>query len=261
MNKGDMKTMTIPAKAKTRLTQGLKKFQPILKKAKSADINESDTVTIIADMLSDIFGYDKYTEITSEYAIKKTFCDLAIKMQDKIALLIECKAIGLTLKDDFVRQATNYAADSGVEWVILTNGIQWNIYKVLFTKPIEKELVYEFDITELNSKKDSDLELIYSICKESMGNKTKNNLEELYVQKQVINKFIIGQMILSDPMIDQLRKQLRKLSSELKPDTEIIKSILINDVLKREVQDGDQAADAKKKIQKMEKSQATKKTS
>ena len=63
--------VNINSKIKTRLTQSIKKYQPILQKAKIADINESDTVMIITDMLSDVFGFDKYINITSEYSIKK----------------------------------------------------------------------------------------------------------------------------------------------------------------------------------------------
>jgi len=70
----------IPNKIKDRLLLGIKKFQPILLKAFDKDINESDTVTIISDMLSEVFGYDKYTEITTEYAVKKTYCDLALRV-------------------------------------------------------------------------------------------------------------------------------------------------------------------------------------
>ena len=46
----------IPAKVQTRLTSGLKKFQSIVNSAKAKDINESDTVVIITDMLSELFG-------------------------------------------------------------------------------------------------------------------------------------------------------------------------------------------------------------
>ena len=66
----------ISAKTKERLVKGIKKFQPILTKAKQNDINESDTVTIITDMLCDILGYDKYENITSEFAIKKNILRL-----------------------------------------------------------------------------------------------------------------------------------------------------------------------------------------
>ncbi|MBQ3032498.1 MAG: hypothetical protein IJD29_08435, partial [Anaerotignum sp.] len=75
---------TINAKVKTRLIEATKRFKPIVSKAKSKDVNESDTVAIITDILADVFGYDKYSDITSEYAIKKTYCDLAIKINGQL---------------------------------------------------------------------------------------------------------------------------------------------------------------------------------
>ncbi len=44
--------INIPVKVKDRLTTGVKKFQPILTKARDRDINESDTVVIINDVLT-----------------------------------------------------------------------------------------------------------------------------------------------------------------------------------------------------------------
>ena len=124
--------VTIPAKVKDRLTAGIKRFQPIVKKAKDKDINESDTVTIISDILSEVFGYDKYTEITSEFAIKKTFCDLAIKIDGTPKLLIEAKAAGLDLKEQHIKQAVDYGSNAGIEWVVLTNSVIWRIYNISF---------------------------------------------------------------------------------------------------------------------------------
>ena len=72
--------MSIPKKVSERLVSGIKKYQPILTAAKDRDVGETDTVTIIKDMLAEIFGYDKYSELTSEYAIRGTYCDLAIKL-------------------------------------------------------------------------------------------------------------------------------------------------------------------------------------
>ena len=46
----------IPQKVARRLSLGLKQFQPILESAKSRDLNESDTVVIVTDILSEIFG-------------------------------------------------------------------------------------------------------------------------------------------------------------------------------------------------------------
>ncbi len=92
-------------------------------------------------MLAEVFGYDKYSEITSEYAIKSTYCDLATKIDGAIQSIIEVKAIGLDLKDQHVKQAIDYADNQRVDWVALTNGVVWRVYKVLFAKPINFEMV------------------------------------------------------------------------------------------------------------------------
>mgnify|MGYP000439193135 CR=1 FL=1 len=131
----------IPKKVETRIKSQIKKYKRILKNAQLKDINESDTVIIITDMLEDIFGYDKYSEITTEYVVKGQYCDLAVKTDDRVNYLIEVKAIGTELKDSHLMQATTYAANYGIDWVVLTNGAVWNIYKIIFKKPISVELL------------------------------------------------------------------------------------------------------------------------
>jgi hypothetical protein len=102
---------SIPKKVAERLVSGIKRFQPILAAAKTRDVGEADTVTIVKDMLADVFGYDKYAEITSEFAIRGTYCDLATKIDGTLQTLIEVKAIDFDLKDQHVKQAVDYAAN------------------------------------------------------------------------------------------------------------------------------------------------------
>ena len=83
----------IPTKVQERIVASLKRFQPILSSAKARDVGESDTVTIVTDMLAEVFGYDKYSEITSEHAIRGTYCDLATKIDGQLSMLIEVKAV------------------------------------------------------------------------------------------------------------------------------------------------------------------------
>lgn len=238
----------IPIKVQTRLTCGLKKFQNILKVAKAKDINESDTVIIIMDILAEIFGYDKYSEITSEYAIKKTYCDLAIKIDDKLKFLLEIKAIGLDLKTDHIKQVVDYGSNQGVDWVILTNGINWKVFKILFEKPVSNELVYEFDILGLNPKKPADIDLLYYVSKESLG---KSALEDFLVQKQTLSKFFIGQILITEPILDSIKKTLKKIAPDVKVSSDEIKDVLTLDVIKREVFEDEKANEAKKKISKI----------
>ena len=68
---------------------------------------------------------------------------MAVKVDENIRFLIEVKAVGIELKDIHIKQAIDYAANEGIEWVILTNGAVWRVYNVHFGQPIEKILVCE----------------------------------------------------------------------------------------------------------------------
>jgi hypothetical protein len=43
----------LPKRVKDRLAAGVKKYQPVLSLAKSRDVNESDTVAILNEILGD----------------------------------------------------------------------------------------------------------------------------------------------------------------------------------------------------------------
>ncbi|HML76113.1 MAG TPA: type I restriction enzyme HsdR N-terminal domain-containing protein [Anaerohalosphaeraceae bacterium] len=236
---------TIPNKVKSRLIAHVKKYQNILASAKARDVNESDTVTIVKDILCDAFGFDKYTEITSEYAIRGTNVDLAIKIDNSLQMLIEVKAIGLDLKDAHVKQAIDYAANQGTDWVILTNGIIWQVYKVSFAKPISQELVLQINFLELNLKNENDVENMYLITKEGVS---KSALGEYQVQRQVLSRFFIGAILVSDTVLDVIRRELRRLSPNVRIDSDQIKTVLLQEVIKREVTEGEKADEARKKI-------------
>jgi hypothetical protein len=238
---------TVPKKVAERLVAGIKRYQPILAAAKARDVGEADTVTIIKDMLADVFGYDKYSDVTSEHSIRGTFCDLAIKIDNQLQTLIEVKAIGIDLKDQHVKQAIDYAANQGVDWVLLTNGITWRVYHLIFAKPIDQELVLEIDFCALSSRAEGDIELLYLWCKEGWQ---RSVLGEYHTQKQALSRFFVGAILQSDAVLDVIRRELRRVSPDVRIDSSQIKDVLVNEVIKREVLEGDKAEEARKKITK-----------
>lgn len=237
----------LPKRAVERIGAGLKRFQPILEASKSRDVNESDTVVIVTDLLQEIFGYDKYAEITSEHMIRGTFCDLAVKIEGTLAFLIEVKAIGIELKEQHVKQAVDYAANLGCDWVTLTNGVVWKVYKVIFSKPIQNELVVDLDLLTLNHRSGDHLELVGLLAKEGWQ---KAQLGEYHSQKQALSRFTLAALILSDPVLDTLRREIRRLSPDVRVETGEIKGVLEAEVLKREVLEGEKADAARKQIAK-----------
>ena len=235
----------IPDKITSRISQGLKKFQPIIAANKAKDVNESDTGTLIVDILSEMLGFDKYNDITTEHNVRGQYCDIALKINGKIKLLIEVKAIGIELKDTHVRQIIDYAANEGLDWVILSNGLKWRIYKVIFSKPIQSALVAEIDSLDLKYKSKDDVQKIYILTKEAIS---KSSLDLFFTQKQATDKFMLGNLLCTENILNAIKKELRQIFPDIKVLSEEISNVLLHEVIKRELMEGEDADNAKKRI-------------
>ena len=179
-----------------------------------------------------------------------------MKFEGAVKYLIEVKAIGLTLKESHLRQVLNYGANQGVPWVVLTNGINWEIYQIKFERPIDCEHTCSIDILDLSPRKKENIERLYLICKEGLA---KDAIEEFHAHSQVVNRFVVASLIQSDPVVSVIRREMRRLSPEAKATKEEIEALL-PDVLKRDVVEGESAERAQRRVKKSS-SQALRKRS
>ncbi len=155
------------------------------------------------------------------------------------------KAIGLELKHSFTKQAIDYSANQGTDWVILTTGEIWRAYKVSFGKPIDYEQVLEINLSQINPKNADDIEMLYRLTKEGW---LKSVLGEFHMQQQALSRFSLAAMVVSQPVLEVIRRGLRKLSPDIKIDVDQIRNVMTQEVLKREVVEGEKAEEAKKKV-------------
>jgi predicted type IV restriction endonuclease len=240
-------SMAVSKKVAERIERSLKTFRVVLEQQKARDVSEADTVTLVKDLLSDVFGYDKYAELTSEHSIRGTYCDLAVKLDAKLTMLIEVKAIGSDLKDSHVKQAVDYASNQGCEWVVLTNAIEWRLYKVLFRKPIDKQEIAHFNLLTARPKDDDDLEKIYLLTREGF---TKSSLEEYSDRKDATSRYMLAAVILnSDGVKNAIRREIRR-TTEINVEEDIIERVLREEVIKRETIEGAEAEAASRRVNK-----------
>ena len=243
----------VPAVTLKRLNSAVPKFKKILEQAKERDVNESDTVTIVTDMLEEIFGFDKYSEITREFAIQGTYCDLAIKTDKAVDYLIEVKAIGLGLKDNHLKQAVNYASREGIRWVVLTNGVDWQIHRVTLDTKVTSEELCSINMTEVNPKKGDDASLLFLLCKRSL---IKDNIDKFYEHKQSFNRYTVGALLCSEPVASVVRREIRKIKPGVKVSSDDIQDMINDEVIKREIIDSDSGLEAQKAVKKFYRSQS-----
>jgi hypothetical protein len=234
-------------RVEARIGAQLKKYQPVLEQAKQKDISESDTCLIIRDLLCDVLGYKKFEDITTEHNIRGNFVDLAVHTDGKMRFLIEAKAIGITLKDQHVKQAVDYAANQGTDWVVLTNAAVWRLYKVIFSQPIDKVLVCEIDWPTLGAKNSDVIEFFGNISREEFS---KDTMDDFLQRKEMSSKFVLAAVITTDGIIEQIRKEIRRLSG-IRIDADYLRQTICGEVIKRELIDSDEGKAAQATVKRL----------
>jgi hypothetical protein len=203
------------------------------------------------DILADVFGYRKIEEITSEKAIKGTYADLAVKVGNAFRFLVEVKAINIELKEVHVTQVVNYAANLPADWVVLTNGARWQAYKVNFNKPIAGTLVLDVDLCTANIRDGDVTDLFGGLSREVF---TPDSMSQMFKAKQAMSRYSIAQLLLSDPVVGMVRRELRKLAPGVNPDVDDIRNVIESQVIKRELIEADEAKVAARAIRKLNRS-------
>ncbi len=237
--------MSMSKKVQDRMVAALKVLRPVLEQQKARDVSEADTVTLVKDVLCEVLGYDKYADLTSEYAIRGTYCDIAIRVDGKVWCLVEVKSAGSTLDDRHVKQAIDYAANNGVEWCALTNGWDWRLYHVIFAKPIDKQLVVQVDVQTLNLKSEDELSRLFVLSKEGFA---KGAHSEARDRINATSRHLLAALLVSnDDVIQILRRELRRIV-DVKVEVEHILPVLEQQVIKRDCLDGPEAQAALSKV-------------
>jgi len=132
------------------------------------------------------------------------------------------------LKQDHIRQTVNYAASEGVKWAILTNGCEWQLYRVIVDKQVDKELFLKFSLLDPESIDYTDL---YVLTKESLR---KGLIDEYWDYKNALKPSVVLNVLLSQPVIDKLRREV-SAASGYKVTSEEIVDILVSKVIRPEV--------------------------
>lgn len=137
----------------------LKKFLPKIREAKEKGLNEADTRMRIRLLFSDVLGYDLLEDITQEHMVQSHYVDLTVKAKlwdskqkkydQKIVLFVEVKSVDTTIRQTHAYQAVNYAATGGIDLVLLTNLIEYQLYHIRWDKKaVEPEQVMAFNILD-----------------------------------------------------------------------------------------------------------------
>ncbi len=118
--------------ARREIQKLVETYQQLNREERSA-YTETSTRTDFIDPLFAALGWDMHhnAEVTREEASGRKRVDYAFKINDRTRFLLEAKSLTADLANpDFAKQATDYAWNRGVDWVVLTNFHELKLYFV-----------------------------------------------------------------------------------------------------------------------------------
>jgi predicted type IV restriction endonuclease len=204
--------------ARERVKVGIRKFAKPLADFIARDVNEADTRFLITNFLCEVLGYDNYADLTAEFATRGDFADYGLRIDKQLVALIEVKRVTTKLAQRHLRQVEQYGANEGLEWLMLTNGAQWQVYHLEAALPLTVELVFEVDLLgpETPAKK---ADRLFAITREGMKHKV---IDEVWKAKRATSPKAIARALTSPAVITAVRKELRRETDYAATDEEIL---------------------------------------
>lgn len=238
-------------KAKDRIKKGLRRMTSIVEKGRAEDFKEADTRKIVSDILCEYLGWDRFDNVTAEQMIGSRFADYVVRTSDEEVFVVEVKQIGLKLKETHLNQARQYAVDEGIDWIILTNGDDWQVYRTKLEGKIPvTKLVFRVTISDKETAPAQKTELLYLLSEEAHR---KNEIDDYYQRRIALSGENLADHIISTEVINKLRVAIKNTTGQNLKNSEIAEALISRLFLPEKVTD-----DSRKAIAKMKKDERKK---
>jgi hypothetical protein len=205
------------SEARERLKAAIRRFNKPLSAMLERDENEGNTRLLVTDFLCEGLGFDKYSDLTTEYQVKGEFADYGIRIDKELVAFIECKRVATKLAAKHLRQAQTYALNEGVEWVFLTNGAQWQAYHITAKMPVEIDLALDVDLLGEDTLAQKVNQLFY-LTRESLK---RRQIDELWRVKRATSPQSLATVLTSGAVLTAIRKELRRETGHRVDEAEI----------------------------------------
>ena len=197
-----MPTLTQTKKVEQKLRQYRKKY---LHKT-FAEVDESATRIMVNFLLCDVLGYSELVDIKTEYRIRDQYADYVIQIKAKKQFIVEVKSIQFDLNQRHLRQSLEYGVNEGIDWIILTNGRQLQLYKIIFDKPVRHEKFFDWDLSDYAQIRQAASSIAY-LAKRSV---LKGELDQLWQRQVELSPDRLAKIVYSLDFVKLLRRQLKQ---------------------------------------------------
>lgn len=170
------------------------------------NLDESATRILVNHLLSQVLGYEELVDIQTEYEIKGSYADYIIQLKRNKVFVVEVKAASVNLNEGHIRQTVGYAANEGIDWAVLTNGRQIELYRIVFAKPINVVKLFSYNLDDAKQLPAAAKQLVF-LTKHSIQ---KRELENYWKRTTALSPESLARELYSVEVAKLLRRCLKK---------------------------------------------------
>lgn len=211
------------------LADKLKKYKRKYLKSEFSNLDESATRIMTNSFLTEVLGYEELEDIKTEYRIRSEYADYVIQLNRKKHFVVEVKAIDLDIDEKHLRQSLSYAANEGIDWILLLNGREIQLFKVNFGKPITTTAIYKLDLMDKDDFKKAP-ELVWNITKKAVE---RGELDDYWKRALALDLPNMAKMLYSEHIVKRLRNDIKAqtgLYFQLEEVAESLHEVITNEV-------------------------------
>lgn len=143
---------------RTAIRARLEQARELAGDERAPHLTEADTKAHFIDPIVRSLGWSSLGVVRREYYIKSAnqFIDYVMFNGARKVLALEAKAFHMPLSDKFASQLISYCAVEGIEWAVLTNGRELQLFNSFLEGNLEEKRLLRLDLLSFANEQEFD---------------------------------------------------------------------------------------------------------
>jgi len=206
---------------RSKLQRAINAYRAHFSHDRKKQVDKPGRLRSIDGFLADVLEYAPMTEIRTGQRTGDIRADRLVQVRGVRQFLVMVIAMAAMDRDERVRRAVQCGAEEGVDWVLLTDGREFDLYRVRSIDPAEARLVFSIDLRDADQD-GTDADVLQYLHRNAAAYR---GLEILWKKTIAMDPQSISNLISSTPVINYLQRALRIRYKSVFTKEEVLRSV------------------------------------
>lgn len=159
--------LNVPEAVNKRFKKHLNATQKKIVVSKKRDLTKADIQGLFEEVICKVFGFNKQSDFIDPQIDGDLCFYFGIQARGEVKYILEVNSPKMNISNENFHRTVEYCKSHFVEWMVRTNGIEWEIHRANCERPSLYDMICSFNFIKMNFDKNEDLNQLYLLCKEA----------------------------------------------------------------------------------------------